>query len=118
MRILVQVLIPQLIVIAIIVLVLKKTLDKMLIDMAIKKLALLEYEKKSADPIQFIVTSHKELRPARQENIQKILTKNFPGAQVLFHQDKKILGGIMIKYDQSSMDCSLRTRLKEGGFLK
>lgn len=118
MPILFQVLIIQAIVITIIVLVLKHVLNGMLLDIALKKLTYLEYEKRSDVPLQFIVTSHKELSPAHKDTIRKILSKNFSTAQVLFHPDKKIMGGLIIKYDQSTIDCSLRTRLKEGGFIK
>lgn len=107
------VLLGQIVVASIVVLVLKKTLDNILIDSAIRQLELLSQEKKTGVQAVTVVT-HKDLKVAYQERLKRATLKQLGAAAALsFQIDKSLLGGMVIKVGAHTIDCSLRDRLRQ-----
>ncbi len=102
----------QIIVIAIIVVILKKILDRMLIDLAI---SLFEYNASGQSPSGPItITTHKRLKSKYQAAIVKAAQKHsWPLDQIQYKIDKKIYGGMIIRTDKRIFDCSLKDRLRQ-----
>ncbi len=118
MIILGPVILAQLLVITIIVFILKKILDTMLLELAIKKFTFSEFAIKLDNSQQVIIICHKEPRSSWKEMFLKLAQKKLgQNTQMIFQNDKKILGGIIIQYGNLIIDCSLLTRLKQGGFI-
>ena len=91
----------------------------MLIESAIKKFAFSEFVIKSDNPPQVIFISHKPPKASLKEIFIKLAQKRLgQNAEAVFQTEKKIWGGVIIKYDDLVVDCSLVTRLKQGGFLR
>lgn len=111
MGILFQVLAAQLFMIAVIVFVLKKTLDKKLIDAAVVRLEGLDH---LPDVRQIRVRSHRTVKPVYRERIARAVLKNFnAGAEAGFEVDRSLMGGMIITVGEESIDCSLRDRLRQ-----
>ena len=101
----------QIAVAAIVIFFLKKKLDNILIDLAIRQLELYRGEK--AIKVATVVT-HKNLNPQYQEHLRRIVAKQLGESAVLSYQtDKSLLGGIIIKLGDQIMDYSLRDRLRQ-----
>lgn len=111
---------PQVVAITIIVIVLKKVLDRNLINLAIEQLEAgrlnpSEAQSKSAEPAKFLFTviTHKKIKDVDRERILKAVTKNISGSIVPnFQVDKNIRGGMIIKAGENISDCSLSDRLR------
>lgn len=111
---------PQVVAITIIVIVLKKVLDRNLINLAIEQLEAgrlnpSEAQSKSVESakVLFKVITHKKIKDVDRERILKAITKNIPGGIVPdFQVDKNIRGGMIIKVGENTSDCSLSDRLR------
>jgi len=106
------ILLGQIVVAAIVVVVLKKTLDNILIDSAIRQFELLSEEKKAGVASVTVIT-HKDLKFAYQERLKRATLKQLGAAALSFQVDKSLLGGMVIKAAAHTIDCSLRDRLQQ-----
>jgi F0F1-type ATP synthase delta subunit len=107
-----KVFVLQLIVIFILVVILKKTLNHLLIDSAIRELEFGEAEKTLPPGTGVAVISHKALKLKYKERIVKATQKRFgQSTQVAFKVDKHLWGGAIIAFGKRSIDCSLRDRM-------
>ena len=114
-----QVFIFQLIVISIIVFILKKVLEGQLIDLAVRKLDTMPLNEFDQDSYEVTVTAYAKLKNTIKEKIAQIITRkiNKPAIVVVQH-DKKLWGGLIIRWNKGVIDFSLISRLKEGGLVK
>ncbi|MCB9772019.1 MAG: F0F1 ATP synthase subunit delta [Candidatus Omnitrophica bacterium] len=111
---------PQVVAITIIVIVLKKILDRNLINLAIEQLEAgrlnpteAQIKNLGAAKFPFIVTTHKKIKDIDRERILKAITKNISGGVTPdFQIDNKIRGGMIIKAGENISDCSLSDRLR------
>jgi F0F1-type ATP synthase delta subunit len=109
----VYVLIGQLIIAAIVVFVLKKKLDQILIDLAVRQAEVTESQRKAGAQVVTVVT-HKSLIAKDQDPISRRLVKSFrTPVTVSFLSDPSIMGGVIIKFGNEVIDCSLRERLRQ-----
>ena len=103
----------QLVVAVWVVLFLKKKLDGILIESAIKQLEYLGAEKKSGIKSVAAVT-HKNLDLKNQEQLKRTVAKQLGATTVLsFQIDKSLMGGVVLKLGNQVIDCSLRDRLQQ-----
>ena len=109
----------QIIVAGIIIFILRKILNRQLIDLAINKLEILKVETIGEDLKEVVVVVCGGLSQATQERIAYIVSKKLNRKiNVVTAQDKKIKGGIIIKLKNGNIDYSLISRLKESGMLR
>ena len=114
--ILLKVFVLQIIVASIIIFVLKRTLDNMLIDLAMRHfdLWLQRHQAHGKHGCEIILISHKPLKTIYKEKILKIIARHSSERlEPVFQLDKSILGGLIIKGDAEILDFSLKVRLKE-----
>jgi len=101
----------QVVVISIIVMILKRILDQMLIDLAINLFEYWSPGKHPTGPVQII--THKRLSGRNVDGLRKALGKHsLTPDQAQYVIDKKILGGMIIRADNRIFDCSLKDRLR------
>jgi len=106
-----QVLVVQAVLIAIIIFVLKRTLDKKLIEAAVIRLEGLDH---LPDAGRVKVRSHRKVKSLYKERIEKAILKNFrAGTAAVFEIDRSLMGGVIIDAGGESIDCSLRDRLRQ-----
>ena len=110
--VLVLFILAQLVVAAGIVFVLKKVLDNMLAELALRQFELVGREKKSLDA-PLVVITHKGLNAKQEQRIVQVALKQFgAAAKPSFQVDRSLLGGMVIKVGSYLIDCSLKDRLR------
>ena len=116
MTILLAIFAVQVVVAGIIIFVLKKVLDNILIENAVKQFEVLNPKEISQNLKEVIILVYKELKTAVKERIQQAAIKKLPGnVPIVFRIDKSIKGGIIINLEKVLIDGSLITRLRESG---
>jgi len=119
LAIIAKVFILQIGVISLIVFILKKILDRQLIEAAIHSIEVLDKNLIDCDLAALAVTTYEHLSPVAQSRLLSALNKKINKTVRLdIVQDKTIKGGMIIQIKERSFDYSLLARLKEGGFLK
>lgn len=119
MTILLYVFLAQTVVISFIVAYLKNRLDRNLIDLGIKQIEVGAFaaentKDKSPEPLIYTVITHKTIKDIDRERILKTITKHSSRPnKTQFQVDGKILGGIMIKAGNTTIDCTLTERLRQ-----
>ena len=115
----IQVFVFQIIVISVIVVVLKKVLEGQLITLAVQKLDAMPLGEFDQNSHEVTVTAYAKLKSSIAEKIAQIVTRkiNKP-ATVAVQRDKKLWGGLIIRWNKGVIDFSLISRLKEGGLVK
>lgn len=109
----------QIVVIAIIVAILKKILDRQLVEMAIHKLEVLDGGRIPSDLSEVIVITPGPLAEKSYQRIfNAILKKTNKKISVVSTVDRTLKGGIIIKVKDITFDHSLVGRLKEADILK
>ena len=114
-----QVIFLQLVVFSVIVFVLIKILNRHLSESAVHQFELLF--SKEVDPAldEVTVVVCKNISPKTVHRIERSVFKKFKKElPIVVHQDKKIKGGMIIKLNDRTIDCSLVTRLRESGWIK
>lgn len=111
--------VSQAMAIGIIVVILKKILDRNLIDLAIQQLEAgrltpQRQQKKDFDysNSKIVVVTHRKIRSGDSQRVLKAVTKNMPGVIVDFEVEPKVIGGMIIKVDDNAADYSLIDRLR------
>jgi len=103
----------QVVVISVILFVLKKTLNRNLVDLAIKQIEAGQL-KQDAQNVNITVTTHKPVSTGQRERLLKAVTKQIPGAGTPdFKIDGKLLGGMIIEVGPQIVDYSLIDRLRK-----
>lgn len=119
MGILLKVLFWQAVIITIIVVVLKRTLDRLLTDAALRCLSsgidgsgrLSEDEAAGPDIQSVTVVSHKPMGPAGREKFNAAARqRGLPPERLRFETDRMIKGGIVLRLDGGVQDFSVRSR--------
>ncbi len=111
--ILVKLLLAQCVVAVIIIVVLKNILDKNLMESAIRRLEGWPQTGHPSAVTEITVIFHKNLSPVNKERVLKASLKHFTDAvKPVFQIDKKIMGGIIIKVGENTLDYSLKDRLR------
>ena len=106
----------QIVVFAVIIFILKNILDGILIDVAIKKLEVMRPEELGLNLTQVEVTTHNTLRDVHKNKITYLLSRKCnKQISLVTKVDPRIKGGMIIKLLNSTIDCSLVTRLRESG---
>lgn len=108
--------VSQVIAISVIVVILKRILDGNLADLAIGQLesGRVNFKKSFDSPnVKFVVITHKKIDEIYRDRILKALAKNMAGkVEVDFQIDAKILGGMIIRFGDNTVDYSLIDRLR------
>ncbi len=119
---LIQVLVAQGVVIALIVFVLKKILDRQLIESAVKKLETMDFSRLGAEATELTVTTHKALNPKTRNQISAVLNRKAEKFQktirLVEKVDPTLKGGILLILKDVAVDHSLASRLKESGLFQ
>lgn len=103
----------QVVVISIILFVLKKTLNRNLIDLAISQVEHGQVKYDGPEPL-IMVTTHKPVSTTARERLLKAIAKHLPGVKTPeFRVDGKILGGMIIQVGSHTVDFSLIDRLRK-----
>lgn len=118
MSVLLCVFVVQAIVITIILVVLKKKLDHILIEVAAKQIEAGAFAENvnlgDAAPLAFVVTTHRTIRDTDRERFLKVITRSVPRPhKVDFQVDAGLWGGVIIRTAVKAVDCSLRERLRQ-----
>jgi len=102
----------QLIIIAIIIYILKKILDRMLIDLAVTHFEYYHPGRQSTDPV--LIISHRPLSGKDKARLDKAARKiSVDPARLTYQVNKKKFGGMVIKTSDKMIDFSLRDRLRQ-----
>ena len=114
-----QVFFFQIIVISIIVFILKQVLEGQLVNLAVQKLDTMPLDEFDQGSYEVTVTAYANLKNSIKEKIAQIVTRkiNKPAA-IAVQRDKKLWGGLIIRWNKGVIDLSLISRLKEGGLVK
>jgi F0F1-type ATP synthase delta subunit len=102
--------IVQVVFIGIIVLVLRKVLDGILIENAVKHFETMKTDENLRKIPEIVVLSSHGLSSAIQNRIQRAVKRNFEAPKVVHKIDKSLKGGIIINLGKSIIDGSLITR--------
>ena len=109
---LIIVFLAQAVIISIIVVVLKKKLDKNLIELAVRQLGSLKMEKGTTSPA--VIITHRKLADKYKNQITQLVNEQAGSSERIdFQIDKGILGGIVLKIGTRQLDYSLKDRLQE-----
>ena len=118
-KIILEILGLQLFLSAIIFTVLLKILNRHLTESALHQLEL--FFPKEIDPkiLEIVVIIPKVLSARAKERIEQAASKRFgKDVSLVIQNDPRIKGGMMIKLNDFTIDCSLASRLKDSGFVK
>ena len=114
--VIVKIFILQIIVGAIVVVILKKALDKMLIETAIRQLEIFKVEEFGEGLSEVIVMTHKKIKELDYNKIALILYRRLHKRVNVVNQIVPDLrGGMIIKVKNITIDYSLKKKLKESG---
>jgi F0F1-type ATP synthase delta subunit len=103
----------QIIVALIVIFVLKKLLDRELIEAALEQLEVLR-PKDDAPPFKSAeVISHADLNSETQGRVKNILSRRFKGLAVNFSTDSGLKGGVKVVIGAAVVDCTLDDRLQK-----
>ena len=109
-----RVILLQAIVISLIIWVLKKILDRSLIDLAVRQFKLRQRQGQKSVCKNIRIISHKGLS-SRNRSMITCVVQQALGADVSpgFEVDKALWGGLKILVGDEEIDCSLRDRLRQ-----
>ena len=109
----------QAVLIVIIFIVLLKTLNRHLTESALHQLELVFSKEIDPNLREIVVISHKDFSVQAKERIERAAFKRFgKNVSLVIQNDPRIKGGMIIKLNGLTIDCSLASRLKDGGFVK
>ena len=91
--------------------VLKKVLDRELIQTAIEEFETLKYQGDLVQLKEIVVVSYKDLDDAVQARIKAVADKRFKGIPLNLSTDSMLKGGIRIVVGQTVIDNTSRKRL-------
>ncbi len=103
------VILVQAVVAAVVIYVLKRQLDRELVEAALEKLQGFHWEGITGD---IVIKSQPSLKPQSQAHAQAIVHRKLPQARIVFVTDSSIWGGIVIELSGQTLDFSLVNRLK------
>ena len=95
----------------IVMFVLKKYLDRELIDVALERFETLKYQGDLAQLKEILVVSHRPLNEFVQARIKAVADKRFKGVALNLSTDTALKGGVMIVVGAVVIDNSTRQRL-------
>jgi F0F1-type ATP synthase delta subunit len=107
MGILIATLFLQCIIAGIVIFVLKRLLEKELFENALEKL---HSAKEMTSPITVITANNINIQ--NKSRIESLLKRKIENVSINFSQDQALKGGIILKWAQGAIDCSLSERLK------
>lgn len=114
-----KILVAQLILIAAIVFILKKILDKFLVDDALTRIEALQPDSIDKDLKDVVVMTYRDLNAKTQKRISDAFyRKTNKIVPLLVQKDRNLKGGLIIKMKDNTIDCSLITRLKQSGLIR
>ena len=109
----------QAVILAVIVFILLKILNRNLTEGAVHKFEVLFWKEVDGDPEEIAVTAPGELSPKYKDRIAEAAFKKFERrVPVVVRKDRKIRGGLIIQVKNTVMDYSLSGRLRESGLVK
>ena len=109
----------QIAVIAIIIFILLKILNRHLIELGIHDFEVMLAKEIAVDLTEIVLVTCQPLAASAVKRIEQSVCKKLNrSVKVLVEVDKKIKGGIIIKLNKRILDYSLISRLKESGFIK
>ncbi len=118
-KFIVGVLVLQIVIIVIIFVVLLKILNRHLTESALHQFELLFSEKIDPKIQEIVVVIPQDLSLEAKERIEQAAFKKFSrNVSLVVQNDPRIKGGMIIKLNDFSIDCSLASRLKDSGFVK
>ena len=114
-----KILAVQVAVISVIVFILKKILDRQLIESALHDIEILDGRRTDADISELTVVAYEDLNPQSQKRILDAMQKKINRTvHLVVTKDKTLKGGMIIRFKGHSFDYSLVNRLKESGLIK
>ena len=109
----------QIVVGAVVVFILKKVLDRQLIELAIKTFKNAKLEPDDLKLGSILVGSPVNVSKKNQDRVLQLAEKKFGRPMsVVTKKDKSLKGGMIIYLNSSIIDYSLVGRLKEGGIIR
>ena len=109
----------QLVLLVIIFAVLLKVLNRHLTESALQQLELLFSKEIDPNLREIVVVIPKDLSARARERIEQAAFKRFSkNISLVVQNDPQIKGGMIIKSNDFTIDCSLISRLKDSGFVK
>lgn len=111
--------VAQAVVFSIIIFILKKILDNQLRESALHQIETLRSDALDTQITEVAVISFREFDEASQKRVRDALAKKIQkDITIKIRNEKAMMGGVIIQFKGHLIDCSLLSRLKEGGFLK
>ncbi len=93
--------------------VLKKLLDRELIESALEQFEVMKYQGDSAWLKTITIVGHKPLGVEIQARFKSIAVRRFKGVVLDFSSDAELKGGVKVALQDIVIDCSLSDRLKK-----
>ena len=95
----------------VVVIILKKFLDRELVEAALERFETLKYQGDWAQLKEIVVVSHKILDESIQARIKAVAGQRYQGVPLNFSTDSTLKGGLMIIVGSSIIDNSASNRL-------
>ena len=97
----------------IVIAVLKKLLDRELIESALEQFEVLKYHGDLAQVKMISVVGHKTMNPEIQARFKRIADRRFKGISIAFSTDSALKGGVKVVVEETVIDCTLSDRLEK-----
>ena len=114
-----RIIVLQIVAVVIVLIILKKILDTILIDAAIRKIEALDPNRIDQSLKDVGVVTYKPLSETEQQrSLNAVFKKLKRTTRLCITRDKKIRGGVIITLHTLVIDYSLIGRLREGGIIR
>jgi F0F1-type ATP synthase delta subunit len=103
----------QVVVALIVIAVLKKLLDRELVESALEQLEVFKYQGDLSEIKKIFVISHKTMSPEIQTRFKSIAARRLKEVPIEFSTDIGFKGGVKVVIAQTQIDCTLSDRLQK-----
>jgi F0F1-type ATP synthase delta subunit len=102
----------QVVLALIVIAVLKKLLDRELVESALEQFEVFKYQGDLSRIKKIAVVGHKEIRPEIQTRFKNIAARRFKDIPIDFSTDMTLKGGVKVLMAEAQIDCTLSDRLQ------
>ena len=102
----------QVVLALVVIFVLKKLLDRELVESALEQFEVLKYDGDPSVIKTIAVTARKPLGAEIQSRFKSIAARRFKGMSIDFSTDAELKGGVKVVIGKMQIDCSLNDRLE------
>jgi F0F1-type ATP synthase delta subunit len=103
----------QVVLALIVIVVLKKLLDRELVESALEQFEVLKYQEDPSQLKTIAVVGHKALKDQIRSRFKSVAARKFKGVPVDFPTDAGLKGGVKVVVGRTVIDCTLNDRLEK-----